>query len=427
MLGKLDTSLGQRSTYDAVSQCSRCGFCEQACPTYVATGREAWSGRGRNQIVRMLIEGRLADPASAEEALSTCLLCGACSSVCPAQVPTADLVLEGRRLIGGASRAVRAACRLMLERPGLFSALLKAAYLLKRLGLARLAARTGLLRLLGLGALAEAEQAVRELPRRFLAEDLREDADLDQAQGAAWLYFAPCGPNYLYPRVGKATVRALKALSGRGARLENGCCGLVAYNYGGLEEARAFARANIERLEAAGGQAPLVADCSSCAAHLKSYPQLFLGDPAWEARARAFSARVRDAVEAYAGAALPPAPVAGPVTYHDSCRARNGQGLCDEPRKAMAALAGEAYRELPEAEVCCGGAGAFAFSHPELSEDILRRKAAAIASTGAEVVAASSTSCLLQLADGLGKYYHGCRVVHISELVEVAVEARTHG
>ncbi|MDE2292719.1 MAG: (Fe-S)-binding protein, partial [Elusimicrobia bacterium] len=83
-LSRLLTALGERSTYDAVSQCSRCGYCEQACPTYVATGREGFSPRGRNQLVRQMLEGKLADPASAEEALSTCLLCGACQTVCPA-------------------------------------------------------------------------------------------------------------------------------------------------------------------------------------------------------------------------------------------------------------------------------------------------------------------------------------------------------
>src|SRR3989338_1517943 len=98
-LGRLLTDLGERSTYDAVSQCSRCGYCEQACPTYVATGQESKSGRGRNQIVRLMLEGKLDDREAALEALSTCLLCGACTTDCYAHVPTADIVLEGRRML----------------------------------------------------------------------------------------------------------------------------------------------------------------------------------------------------------------------------------------------------------------------------------------------------------------------------------------
>ena len=100
-LGRLLTDLGERTSYDAASQCSRCGYCEQACPTYVATGREAQSPRGRNQIVRLMLEGKLDDPAAAEEALSTCLLCGACVTACYAKVAVPDLVLEGRRALRG--------------------------------------------------------------------------------------------------------------------------------------------------------------------------------------------------------------------------------------------------------------------------------------------------------------------------------------
>src|SRR3989338_11005731 len=102
-LNRLITDLGERSTYDAASRCGRCGYCEQACPTYVATGQESKSGRGRNQLVRLMLEGKLKDPSEAGEALSTCLLCGACSTACYAHVPTADIVLEGRRMLRGKS------------------------------------------------------------------------------------------------------------------------------------------------------------------------------------------------------------------------------------------------------------------------------------------------------------------------------------
>jgi len=100
-LGRLLTDLGERSVYDAAAQCSRCGYCEQACPTYVATGRESQSPRGRNQILRLMLEGSLDDPEAAREALSTCLLCGACTTACYAKVSVPDLVLEGRRALRG--------------------------------------------------------------------------------------------------------------------------------------------------------------------------------------------------------------------------------------------------------------------------------------------------------------------------------------
>ena len=427
----LKTDAGDREVYDAVSQCSRCGWCLQACPTFVATGKEAYSGRGRNQVVRMMLEEKLKDPASAGDALSTCLLCGACTSACYAHVPTADLVLEGRRALRGGREplAVRLITGLLLDRPRLGAWLLRAANLLKRLGLARLVSWSRLLRLVGLRALETAELQVREAPLRFLSESLRADPSLAGASGGSgatrWHYFAACGPNYVLPRVGLATTRLLRAVRGPGRFLDNPCCGLLAYNYGSLDSARAFARRNIENWESralvgaeADQQAPIVGDCSSCVAHLKSYEQLFLEDPGWRPRAARFAAAVKDAIEAVPEDALPRLKgFAGTATYHDSCRARHGQGLVDPPRRLLSRLLGERYAELPEAEGCCGGAGAFSLAHPELSDAIAKRKAGNIASVRADLVLTSSTSCLLQLDHALRKYYPTARVRHLSEFL----------
>ncbi|MBI5241047.1 MAG: (Fe-S)-binding protein [Elusimicrobia bacterium] len=417
LLHRLITDLGERSDYDAASQCCRCGYCEQACPTYVVTGDETRSARGRNQLVRLLIEGRLSDPASAEDALHTCLLCGACTAACYARVATADIVLEGRRkLTETPHRLARLLTRLLAEHRGLLMLLLKAANLAKRLGLTALARPA--LRLIGLPGLALAEEHVREAPLVFLEEVLRRRPAVKDPR---WSYFAPCGPNFLYPRVGLATVAVLESLRGPGVFMDNGCCGLLAYNYGELDDARAMARRVIERFEASGSRGPVVGDCSSCTAFLKSYPQLFLSEPDWKVRAERFAAAVRDVPEVLADAPLPELAGLPAFTYHDSCRACHGQGLQTAAHAAARRLAGSAYRELPESDMCCGGAGAYAFRNPALSDDLIQRKAGRIAASGARLVAASGTSCLIQLAQGLKKYYPECEVVHLSELAARAL------
>jgi glycolate oxidase iron-sulfur subunit len=411
-LSRLLTDLGERSDYDAASQCCRCGYCEAACPTYVVTGDETRSARGRNQLVRLLIEGRLAEPASAEESLHTCLLCGACTAACYARVATADIVLEGRRILAERPHPLaRLLTWLMAEHRGLLALLLKAANLAKRLGLTALA--RPILRGIGLPGLALAEEHVREAPLTFLFEILRRRP---AAADPRWLYFASCGPNFLYPRVGQATVAVLESLRGDGDFMDNGCCGLLAYNYGDVEDARAMARRNIERFEAAGGKLSVVGDCSSCVAFLKSYPQLFLSEPQWRSRAERFSAVVQDVPEVLSEARLPVVRDLPPATYHDSCRACHGQGLQSAAHAAMRRLAGASFRELAESDMCCGGAGAYAFRNPELSDDLIRRKVSRVAASGARVVATSGTSCLIQLAQGLKKYYPECEVVHLSEL-----------
>ena len=424
-LGRLLTDLGEKTSYDAASQCSRCGYCEQACPTYVATGREAQSPRGRNQIVRLMLEGKLDDPKAAEEALSSCLLCGACVTACYAKVAVPDIVLEGRRALRGETHwLVRRLSRLLIESPRTLSALLRAGYMLKRLGLSRLG--RPVLRLIGLPVLAAMDEHVDEAPLTLLDSEL---ASLRLAgEGDNWSYFAPCGPRYLYPRVGKATWKALTKLKGQGRFLNNSCCGLLANNYGDIEDARVLARRNIELAEARP-EGPVVGDCSSCVAFLKSYPQLFLmpSDAEWRPRAERFAARVKDAIEVYGeNPVIVPREGDGVVTYHDSCRALNGQGLKEQPRKAVKAAAGGSFCEMAGADVCCGGAGAFAFVHEELSDEVLRRKIGNAAAAQARTVVTSSTSCLIQLARGLRKYYPDAQVLHISEYVAGALEDR-HG
>ena len=420
-LGRLLTDLGERATYDAVSQCSRCGYCEQACPTYLATGDESKSPRGRNQLLRQLLEGKLVDKASAEEAFSTCLLCGACQTACYAKVPVPDLALEGRRLLRGPTHPlIKLVTRWQMEHPILLRWVMKFAFLFKRLGLSRLG--RPFLRLAGLPVLAAMDEHVDEAPWLFADQLL---ARKPQAAAPKWLYFPPCGPRYLHPDVAEATWTALDKLLGPGKLLKAGCCGLLAHNYGDLADARAQAKALIEAAEAAGS-APIAGDCSSCVAHLKSYPQLFLNseDAVWRSRAAAFADRVKDVLEIYKekAASLPLGPEGGVVTWHDSCRALNGSGLKDGGRPALKALCPDGYRELAGAGECCGGAGAYAFVHDGLSDDVLKRKIGSVAAAQAELVLASSTSCLIQLARGLKRYYPEAKALHLSQYVAAAVE-----
>jgi len=433
-LHTLLTDLGERKLYDATAQCNRCGYCETSCPTYMLTGRETISARGRNQFVRMLVEGRAKNPNDAAEAFSTCLLCGACTSACYAKVPTPDIVLEGRRALDGYGDNffARAAINTLLNAPAVFGFWLKLAYLAKKTGLPRLAAKMGLYDFLGLPGLAEAEGAADHVPLRFASEVLRGDTDLapEGKKAVNWVYFAPCGPNYLFTDVALATVRVLKRSAGEGVLAENSCCGLMAHNYGRLEDAREFARRNIlryEELKARFGEFPLIADCASCAAFMKSYEQLFTGDPEWRPRAKAFAAAVRDILEF-----IPPEKAgradkaalekAGRVTYHDSCRACHGQGIRKEPRAVLHKLAGGNYVELPESDWCCGGAGAFAFTQLELSNKVLDRKLRNIASVQADTVIVGGTSCLAQIGAGLKKAYPSARAVHYSVFLDEVAE-----
>ncbi|MEW6042597.1 MAG: (Fe-S)-binding protein, partial [Elusimicrobiota bacterium] len=236
-LANLLTDLGERNLYDALSQCNRCGYCETVCPTYVMTGREPISARGRNQILRMLIEGKIKNAQDSVESLLTCLLCGACTTECYGKVPTADIVLEGRRSLTGHGKNFFASTgiKLLLKKPEIFEMWLKIAYILKKFGFSYLASKIGLYHLLGMPAIAEAQKSVIKTPLKFLNEILQQDNSLKITNlPVKWIYFAPCGPNYLFPEVGIASINILKRFLGHGIFMNGSCCGLLSYNYGNL-------------------------------------------------------------------------------------------------------------------------------------------------------------------------------------------------
>jgi glycolate oxidase iron-sulfur subunit len=404
-------SPAESRAYDDVMHCNRCGFCTSFCPTYLATGDEGLSPRGRNQSWRALMEGRL-DPADGKRSFDTCLLCGICTSVCFAQVPTARLMSQAREKVRetkGTPVFLRFFLRKILPRPALFEGLLKFLYIGKRVGLSGVLNRLGVLALIS-SRLAAAESLVDRAPRKFLRDLLPvapRDADV--------IHFLSCGPNCLAPEVGLATAHILKVQGIRAGTAETVCCGLPGQSFGDQEAARVLARKNIEVLEAYP-TATILVDDSSCAATVKEWPRFFDDDPGWRVRAEAVSKRAQDVLEWLAN--NPPLGFSETlsVTYHDACKARFGQGLVNEPRKLLSGIPGLDYRELPEADQCCGGGGTYQFMQPEISQTVGDRKAENIATTGAALVLTSSVSCLLQLRGRLRKIKSKVRAFHIVEL-----------
>ncbi len=204
----------------------------------------------------------------------------------------------------------------------------------------------------------------------------------------------------------------------RAGAAETVCCGLPGQSLGDLEAARLLARKNIEVLESYP-HAVILVDDSSCAATIKDWPRFFEEDPPWQARAIAVSKRAMDLLE-WLDKNPPkakPRNAIETVTYHDACKARYGQGLVHEPRRLLASLPGVTYRELNDADQCCGGGGTYQFMQPEISQAVGRRKSEAVIDAGAEYVLTSSVSCLLQLRASLKRAKSKVRPLHIAEFV----------
>jgi glycolate oxidase iron-sulfur subunit len=200
-----------------------------------------------------------------------------------------------------------------------------------------------------------------------------------------------------------------------------GCCGALFAHGGNLEEARAAARRNIAVFEQAQVET-IVINAAGCGSTLKEYGHLLRDDPAWVERARHFSSKVRDLTEWLTAVGEPidrGTNCSGKVTYHDACHLAHAQRIEKAPRTLVRAVAGETFVELPESNVCCGSAGSYNLTEPEMAARLQQRKTDNILKTGAKTVVTTNPGCLLQMRAGLKKAgAHDVEVVHIADFLD---------
>jgi len=415
------TGAAEGTAYACVMQCNRCGFCTSFCPTYLATGDEALSPRGRNQAYRAVLEGRIPHASEGDRLFSTCLLCGECTTVCFSEVPTAKIMGNARGKIfrqEGEPALLKFILRFILPRPRWMGYIFRAAFLMKKAGLSRLSNRMGLLGWIS-RELSAAEDMVDDVPWLFARERLKAPARSPGGPAPDVVFFLSCGSHYLRPSVAESTAYLLERLGVSYALADNVCCGLPGMTYGDFEAARRLAVINIDRFEKYPDSVILVDD-SSCAATLKDYPSLFQEGTADHTRAVRLSGRVKDLSEFLKDQKWPDTSGAEPVTvtYHDPCKAQYAQKIVSPPRTVLSAFPSVELTELPESDQCCGGGGTYSFMHPDISREVLSRKTANIMSTGAEVVLTSAVSCLIQVDYGLRRARSGVRALHLSEFLK---------
>ncbi|HYM14401.1 MAG TPA: heterodisulfide reductase-related iron-sulfur binding cluster [Dehalococcoidia bacterium] len=400
-----------------IARCVHCGFCLQACPTYLDLGTETDSPRGRIALIDALTVGR-ADPTPALLGhLDLCLQCRACESACPSGVPFGR-IMEGARaaVMEGPARPrswrLRAAVlRALLPHPARVNAVMRLLRLYERSPLRPLVRR--------IPALRDADAGLPALPRSPFQLP-PQPAGLTRSVAM----LTGCVMGHMYPRTHAATVRVLNRLGYRVILPEGQtCCGALSLHAGDRRLTRSLARRNIDAFLVSACEAVIV-NSAGCGSTMKEYGDLLADDAAYAARAAEFAAATRDVLEFVADHELGPlGAVPGAVTYQDSCHLVHAQRVTRAPRAILAAIPGLELREMTAPDRCCGSAGLYSLAQPAMSRRLLEQKMDDVAATGALTVATANPGCMSQIEAGMPSRNMRGRVTHVIELLDAAMQA----
>ncbi len=407
----------QRSTSLHVDEadlktCVSCGLCLNDCPTYRVLDDEADSPRGRIQLIRALVATEERPDASLVSHLDACLVCRACETACPSGVPFG-------RIMEGAREVIRERA----PQGGLGGKAMELG-----LGTVSRSRRVGLAtRLGGLYVRSRLQSLVRRLhllPGRLAAMDRLLSAPEGAAYrpreraGADLALFAGCVMRTAFGETQRATERVLERGGHTvGSPTTQGCCGALHAHAGDGKSARALARVNVEAF--GDGDLPIVVNAAGCGAHLKAYGDVLAHDPTWAERARAFAARVRDASEVASPAVRPNGLATETrVVYQDACHLAHGQKIRSQPRALLQAIPGVKLIPIRDPERCCGSAGIYNLTHPEVAGELGRQKVEAILAAAPDVVVSANPGCILQLRAGLAEAGVNVPVVHLLRFLD---------
>jgi len=415
-----------RQGFEGLDSCVHCGFCLQACPTFLATGDEADSPRGRIELMRGLETGELnpGDPVVATH-LDRCLGCRGCEPVCPSGVRYGQGLEAARALLTdrrGVPFIVRAALSAMTT-AGASRVVYALARLVRATGLPRRLAGWGRVRfamgMLGATAPEGGGRRWRSVkvggggPRTTLHHPPPSSTT------STVLLFRGCIMDGLFSHVHDATIRTLE-LNGYAVEEVPAqvCCGALHAHAGLRSEARSLAGANV--LAFGTGDQPIVVNSAGCGAMLKEYAHLVDGAGA----GARFAARVRDVSELLAERGpRPGAPLDTTVAYDPPCHLLHAQRIVDPPERVLRAIPVLRLTSMPDAAQCCGSAGLFTLVEPEMSRAVLAPKIASLAQARPQVVATGNPGCLMQLGAGLAAAGVPAVVRHPVELLDESYRA----
>lgn len=415
--------------FDYAQNCVHCGLCLPKCPTYDELGDENDSPRGRIYLMQAVEDRRLRLSAKVRHHLDLCLDCRACETVCPSGVEygrliesfRANHVGEGQTNPGLLERLARWITFQVLPHPHRTKRLMWAARLAHACGFAEFMRASGL---------SGAQAANLEISATVLEEwtspdDIPAYAEpTDRTpQGRAALFIG-CVNESLLGETNRATWRVLlRNGSAVNCPPQQVCCGALHYHAGDRAGALQFAKRNVEVFERAGLSTDvIVSNVAGCGLMLKDYDRLLQDDPQYAEDARRFAGKVRDVHEHLLALGIDPprSPLKLRVTYHEACHLCHGQGIRQQPRQLLRSIPGLELVEMKESDWCCGAAGSYSLTQPEMAARLALRKLRHVDETRSQVVAAGNAGCILHLRQYARQTRHHLTIVHPIELLDRA-------
>jgi glycolate oxidase iron-sulfur subunit len=423
---------------ELLSACIHCGLCLPACPTYLATGRELESPRGRIHLLTQLASGQQELSPRLAEHIDTCLGCFGCETACPSGVQYERILNQARPEIAQMHSPIQ---RFFLRFS--FKHLLPKYDRLRVLGSVMnwwqnsnaanvLNSWTSSMPIKTLHQWLHRVQQWQEfIPRIPAYKPLPKKAWRSGPKKGNVQLFGGCVMDVFYNDVNHACIRLLNLQSQIVEVPDQTCCGALAFHAGESDIARDLAKRNIEYF--AKNEGEIIVTSAGCGAMLKEYGELLKDEPQWKERAQEFSQRVFDITEFLAAnefvdrkvniKALP-----NKITYHAACHLYHAQKIRTAPEKLLnelqvkAIAAGASFELIPlnESAHCCGSAGIYNILNTDISLAILERKMDFIADTGADTIVTTNPGCLLQLEAGARAKGLTANVLHLADLLDRA-------
>lgn len=428
-----------KRTYARGLACVHCGLCLPACPTYVTTGHEADSPRGRIQLMLGLADGKIQATDVVREHLNLCLDCRGCETACPSGVIYHELLEESRARLAESkpppNKLLRWIFFHILVKPTRLKLSLLPVRLLQKAGIYNFVVhKSGVIyalpaQLRGMEKMLPRTGKLwpRKLPRRIApGAAVRNVRANDKQRSVTVAFFPGCIGSVMSEQVNR---QAVELLSACGAEVivsrSQTCCGAIHLHNGAEHPAVALAKKNIDvMLPLDGKKVDYICTCiAGCGAMLREYDFLLRDDKDYGWRAKQFVAQVRDISEVLLELGLPPMTHSVPrtVTYHDACHLAHAQKVASVPRKLLAQIPGLKLVPLPDSDLCCGAAGTYNLTEPAMAGQLAERKLNTIVSTGAEVCVAGNIGCQMHLQSNAAKRNLAVQFVHPVVLLHEAV------